>query len=340
MTRLKNHVCLVTGASRGVGRGIALGLGENGATVYITARTMKPGQNTDSEGSLEETAAAINASGGIAIPVLVDHSDEKQVTELFNRIRREQQGRLDVLVNNAFAAVSFISKNHGKPYYEIVDCSPGEAWDTVNNVGLRNHYICSVLGTRMMLDYQKQQKQGAEERLRPGLIVNISSAGGGGYLFNTLYGVGKAAIDRMTNDMAHELKQRNASICVLSLWPGLVRTEHILRASKDEEYSKLPIAALLKAGAAEAPELSGRVIAALAAESAKKLRSRSGQVVLVSDVAHEYSIRQPDGSVPPHLRSLKYIMQLGGYSLARFIPSFIRLPKFLFVRLISWGSPT
>ncbi|GAA39106.1 dehydrogenase/reductase SDR family member 1 [Clonorchis sinensis] len=232
MLRLENVVCLVTGASRGIGRGIALGLGAEGAIVYITGRTLKP-KGDEIGGSLEETAAEINSRGGKAIPVVVDHSDEKQVTELFSRIRREQRGRLDVLVNNAYSAVSFLKQSSGKAYYEVDAYSPGEAWDEVNNVGLRNHYICSTLATKMMIDYKKQ-----EPSARPGLIINISSFGACRYLFNVAYGCGKAALDRLTHDMDIELKRNKVDICVISLWPGLVRTEEMMNVAENstEEF--------------------------------------------------------------------------------------------------------
>ncbi|VDD84359.1 unnamed protein product, partial [Mesocestoides corti] len=100
LSDLRGFVCLVTGASRGIGRGIAVGLGECGATVYITARTLRPkgeSGNSAAPGSLEETASEITARGGVVIPVAVDHSDDTQVADLFARIRREQKGRLDIL---------------------------------------------------------------------------------------------------------------------------------------------------------------------------------------------------------------------------------------------------
>ncbi|CAL8073435.1 unnamed protein product [Calicophoron daubneyi] len=321
MHELQGYVCLVTGASRGIGKGIALGLGECGATVYITGRTLKTSEAKEVGGSLEETAAAIVASGGKAIPLAIDHSDENQVIELFNQIRREQHGRLDLLVNNAYTAVPFLFANAGKSYYEINDRSPGEVWDHVNNVGLRNHYICSVLATRMMLDFQDENRY-----LRPGLIINVSSFGGKRYMFNTAYGMGKAAVDRMTNDMAYELKSKHKNICVLSLWPAFVRTELMVAERV------IP----LTSENSESPKLVGRVVAALTAESADKLLARSGQVCLVSDIADQYGIRESDGCKPANHRSLKVLLQFKGCWWAQFIPKFIRLPKFLFMYLISW----
>ncbi|TPP59326.1 Dehydrogenase/reductase SDR family member 1 [Fasciola gigantica] len=260
---------------------------------------------------------------------MVDHSDEHQVTELFGRIRREQKGRLDVLVNNAYAAVPFLVRNARKAYFEIDECSPGEAWDTVNNAGLRNSYICATLATRMMMDYQKQM---ASENSRPGthsrvgLIINISSVGAQTYLFSTVYGIGKAATDRMVADMSVELKRHAIPISMISLWPGLVRTELMIKHAKD----------LFHLAASESPELSGRVVAALVAESDKEKLARTGEVVFVSDVASQYGIREVDGSAPAHMRSLQTLLLLGGYRVAPYVPRFIRLPKSWFLYALSW----
>ncbi|CAH8654510.1 unnamed protein product [Heterobilharzia americana] len=158
MADLRGYVCLVTGATRGIGKGVAVTLGKCGATVYITGRTQNP-CNVSVGGSLQETTDVINKYGGKAIPVAVDHSDDRQVEDLFGQINREQNGRLDILVNNVYSAVSFLSENAGIPFYDIKSVSPGEAWDIVNNTGLRNHYICSVLATRMMIEYQKTQSR-------------------------------------------------------------------------------------------------------------------------------------------------------------------------------------
>ncbi|VUZ49704.1 unnamed protein product [Hymenolepis diminuta] len=249
---LRGYVCLVTGASRGIGRGIAIGLGECGATVYITARTLKP-KSEDSQGvsgSLEETAEEVTARGGVAIPVAVDHSDDSQVANLFTRIRREQKGRLDILVNNVYAGVDTLAEHYKqqRSYWELgPDESPGILWDSVNRVGLRNHYICSVLATRMMLDYRNELNQEVGDSLkpsesqRPGLIFNISSFGGLQHLFTVVYGVGKCAIDRMTADMAVELKERNKSVVVMSIWPGFVRTEQMKRLAGETEVTGLDI---------------------------------------------------------------------------------------------------
>merc|ERR1739844_645650 len=198
---LSGRICVVTGASKGIGRGIAVQLGSAGATVYITGR---------SKDKLEECAAEIKSRGGKAIPVTVDHSNDVEVAALFERIKEENNGTLDILVNNAYAGVDMIGKKSGKKFY-VED--PSKQWDWINGVGLRNHFLCTVYASRIMA------------KRNDGLIVNISSPGGLKYLFNVCYGVGKTAVDRMAADCAVELKDHN--ITVISLWPGPVKTEYI-----------------------------------------------------------------------------------------------------------------
>ncbi|KAG5444230.1 Dehydrogenase/reductase SDR member 1 [Clonorchis sinensis] len=327
MPRSENLVCLVTGATRGIGKGIAVGLSERGAIVYITGRTLKQ-KEKGVRGSLEETAAEIESKGGKAIPVVVDHSDEKQITELFDRIQREQDGRLDVLVNNVFSAIPFLKESSGKTYYQIDSRSPGEAWDEVNNVGLRNHYICATLATRVMIEHQKR-----EPTARPGLIVNVSSFGGSCYLFNPLYGCGKEALDRLTRDMDIELKRNKVNICIISLWPGVVRTEELAQMASDK--SDPLFAAYDDSSLSESTELVGLAVAALAREDPSTLMARSGDIVLVSDVVAQHDLREPDGSVPTNYRSLKVLLRLSKYRLAGLIPGFIRIPKPLFAWFIT-----
>ncbi len=133
---LTGKVCLVTGATKGIGRGIAVQLGAAGAKVYITGRTKE---------MLTECANEIKERGGIPVPLQVDHSNDSEVQEVFEKIKREEKGKIDVLVNNAFAGVHAISSNQGKPFYTL---DPSDQWDSINGVGLRGHYICTVFGSR------------------------------------------------------------------------------------------------------------------------------------------------------------------------------------------------
>merc|ERR1712223_1958103 len=275
---LTGRICLVTGASKGVGRGIAVQLGEAGATVYITGRSVD---------KLKECAAEIQKRGGKAIPVSVDHSDDDQVCKLFERIKTENNGRLDVLVNNAYAGVNFISQNSGKKFY-LAD--PAEQWDAINGVGLRNHFLCTVFASRMMVEKKN------------GLIVNVSSPGGLRYLFNVAYGVGKAACDRMAADCAHELKEDN--VTMVSLWPGPVKTDHFSDA--------------------ESVEYAGKSIVKLAMDP--KRVDKTGRIILVCDLAKEYGFTDEDGDIHD-IRSLGNLLKSRGHTwLSALVPEFVRLP--------------
>jgi len=198
---LSGKICVVTGATKGIGRGIAVQLGAAGAKVYITGRTKQ---------MLDECAKEIKEHGGVPVPIQLDHTNDKEVKEVFDKIKREENGRIDVLVNNAFAGVHAISSNQGRPFFTL---DPSDQWDSINGVGLRGHYICTVLGSRLMVENKS------------GLIVNVSSPGGLRYLFNVAYGVGKSGVDRMAADCAVELRRHN--VAMVSLWPGPVKTEYV-----------------------------------------------------------------------------------------------------------------
>ena len=219
---LAGRICVVTGASKGIGRGIAVQLGQAGATVYITGRSVD---------KLQECAQEIEKRGGKAVPVAVDHSKDDEVKDLFERIKTENNGRLDVLVNNAYAGVDMISRNAGKKFW-VED--PIDQWDCINGVGLRNHFICTTYAARMMVER------------KDGLIVNVSSFGGLRYLFNVCYGIGKAAKDRMAADCAHELRKSN--VTMISLWPGPVKTEYIQENILKADAGTNPKKIMLKYG--------------------------------------------------------------------------------------------
>lgn len=288
MANLKNKVALVTGATRGIGKGIAIGLGEAGATVYITGRSLdRPPDRSQVSGSLQETKLAVEEAGGICIPVQVDHSDDEQIKLLFQRIQEEQQGQLDLLVNNVFSGVQAIRDAYGKPFWQ----SDPSLWDEINHVGLRSHYVTSVLAARMMT------------KRKTGLICTISSWGSMSYLFGVPYGVGKTACDRLAADMALELKPDN--VASISLWPGIVGTEHITNFAKemDESDSRMNFGDGYNW---ETPLLTGRVIAALAAEP--QIMNYTGKVAIVAEIAAKYNIIDEDGDTPVSLRSLRFLL--------------------------------
>merc|ERR1719158_1213768 len=176
----------------------------------------------------------------------MDHGIDTEVDKLLQKISDEQSGRLDVLVYNAYAGVNTIFTSSGKKFWE---CPPTETWDCINGVGLRGHYHCTVLASRLMVE----RKQG--------LIVNVSSSGGLKYLFNVAYGIGKAGCDRMAADCGFELKKRG--VAMVSLWPGPVKTEYVQDTIMNAETAN-PMKAVFAKG--ETIEFAGKAIVALAAD--------------------------------------------------------------------------
>ncbi|XP_053738491.1 dehydrogenase/reductase SDR family member 1 [Synchiropus splendidus] len=303
---LSGWICVVTGASRGIGRGIALQLSQAGATVYITGRQ---------ERTLKQTAAEVKERGGDCIPVICDSTNDKDIEALFERVKQERSGRLDLLVNNAYAGVQDIFENMGKKFWE----TDPSIWDSINNAGLRGHYYFSVHASRMMV---------AQGR---GLIVMVSSMGGLRYLFNVAYGVGKAACDRLAADMAVELKRRG--VVSVSLWPGAVQTELVTQLMQSDK-SVANMEGINKTGKeifanGETTELSGRCIVHLAQD--KSLMSLTGKVLMTCDLAQRYGFKDIDGRIVNDYTSLKfYLTQVPYLSwLSPFVPSFIRVPRFV-----------
>jgi dehydrogenase/reductase SDR family protein 1 len=264
---LSGKVAVVTGASRGIGKGIALELGAAGATVYVTGRTVEPGKGSRA-GTVGDAANQLTELGGKGIPVRCDHSVDDEIIALFARVR-EEQGRLDILVNNAFTL----------PEEQVFESRFWERsikmWDDLMHVGCRGHYVASHEAVPIMLEQQS------------GLIVNISSFAGAAYIFNVAYGVGKAAVDRMAKDMAVELRPHG--IACVSLWPGVVRTEHMIEA-----HARGEVPFSIENG--ETPRFTGRGIVALATDP--ELMTRSGQVIPVIDLAAAYGFTDVDGRQP------------------------------------------
>ncbi|MEU8947848.1 SDR family NAD(P)-dependent oxidoreductase [Streptomyces sp. NPDC048489] len=274
---LSGRVAVVTGASRGVGKGIALELGAAGATVYVTGRSTTAGPLP---GTVGETADQVTELGGRGIPLVCDHHSDEQVARVFERVRADT-GRLDLLVNNVFSSPD-LGAWLGRPFWEL----PLAAWDQVMDIGTRSHYVAAVRAAPLLF-------AGGG-----GLIVNISSAGAREYAHNTPYGVGKAALDKMTADMAVELRPRD--VAVVSLWPGLVRTELVAAAVRRTGHSgseiELPGEGTFDVDAAESPRFVGRAVAALAADPT--VGDRSGTAVSTSDLAHHYGFVYVDGAAP------------------------------------------
>ena len=206
MIALTGKVAVVTGASRGIGKGVAVALGDRGATVYVTGRTATVSKH-ELPGTIGETAAEVTRRGGTGIAVQVDHADNDQVTDLFDRVRVEQ-GRLDVLVNNAFALPKDLTDP--SPFWE----KPLSNWEMVD-VGVRSNFAAARLAAQIMVP------QGS------GLIVATSGYVGVTYTYGVVFGLCKTAVDRMARDMAIELQPHN--VASVSLWQGLTMTERAQR---------------------------------------------------------------------------------------------------------------
>lgn len=275
--RLQGRVAVVTGASRGIGKGIALELGAAGATVYVTARTVQPGRLP---GTVSATAAEIDQAGGSGIAVPCDHRDDAAVAAVFERIA-DEQGRLDVLVNNVYDAPGS-ARWLGKPFWEV----PAAGWDHTFAVGVRSHYVASSLAAPLLIGSPAG-----------GLIVNVSSPGAVGYTHNVVYGVAKAALDRMTADMAHDLTGRD--VAVVSIWPGIVDTEllqTIPPGADGRRLLHLPGEGDFDLAGAETPRFPGRAVVALATD--RDRMSRTGGAFFVADLADAYGFTDIDGRVP------------------------------------------
>jgi NAD(P)-dependent dehydrogenase (short-subunit alcohol dehydrogenase family) len=265
-----NRVALVTGASRGAGKGIALALGETGATVVVTGRSASPGDH-ELGGTVAETADEITRRGGHGIPVICDHGDDRQVAALFDRIR-EQCGGLDILVNNAFAIPSALTRP--EPFWE----KPLDLLSMLE-VGLRSTYVATWYAAPLLI--------AAPDRAP--LVVNTSGFGAVCYLHGPAYGAVKAGVDKLAHDMAVDFRPHG--VTVVSIWMGLLRTERTLLGMAGDperfEYSRQ---------LTESPEFTGRVIAALDRQPAKL--DYSGGIYIGAELGERLGVTDTDGTQP------------------------------------------
>ena len=269
----KATVAVVTGASRGAGRGIAVALGSHGCIVYVTGRSQKAG-DAPLPGTIHETAQAVTAAGGQGIAVCVDHARDADVAALFDQVRREQ-GRLDILVNNAFAAHDQMTAPG--PFWE----KPLELVD-MWNVGLRGSYVSSYHAAPLLA----QQKQG--------LVVFTSAAGARHYVFGPTYGVHKAGLDKMAADMAVDF--RDYGVACLSIWMGALMTER-MRSMIDADPQKY---AFLKEENMETPEFTGHLIWAIFNDPDRM--QLSGKAHIGAELAAGFGVKDTDGRQPPSYR--------------------------------------
>lgn len=265
-------VALVTGASRGAGKGIAVALGQHGCTVYVTGRSVD-GADSPLPGTIFETADAVTKAGGRGIAVRCDHANDEDVAALFARIA-EEQGRLDILVNNACAIHSQLD-------------APGNFWEKplaigdMINIGVRSGFVASWHAAPMMV------KQGS------GLIVFTSSPGAVHYCFGPAYGTHKAGVDKMAADMAVDLS--GTGVSAVSIWMGALATERLLSMIADDpaRYGHLE-------HALEDPAYTGHVIWALFNDA--ELTSQSGRTLIAAEAGRHYDIRDRKGTFPSSAR--------------------------------------
>ncbi len=276
MGALTGKVAVVTGASRGIGKGMALVLGQEGATVYVTGRTVTPGSH-DLPGTVGETAAEIDKRGGKGIAVQVDHGKPDQIAALFAQIKREQ-GRLDLLVNNAFSIPD-----------DLIE--PGGFWEKplsnleMIDVGVVSNFHAAWHAAKIMVPQKS------------GLIIAISGYVGVTYTYGVIFGTCKSAVDRMARDMAIELQPHN--VASISLWQGLTLTERAQRNIANNPAMKQQIVTNPNIGCT--PEFPGRVIAALAKDP--EIMKRSGGTFITAEIAQDYGITDIDGRNIPSLRA-------------------------------------
>jgi NAD(P)-dependent dehydrogenase (short-subunit alcohol dehydrogenase family) len=269
---LANRICLVAGASRGVGRGVARALGEAGATVIVTARSTETGQRTDGRSEvIEDTAREVDAAGGRGHHYICDHTREREVDTMVSWTLR-RFGRIDLLVNAVWGGnEGFDGTRHadgaqfGTAFWRRGAGSLGHALES----GLYTAYLTSRAVAPAMVAAKK------------GLIISVSFDTGPGYLGDVVYDVAKAAMNRLALAMAHDLKPHG--VTALALSPGLVRTERVIDAG-------------MASDATETPRYAGRAVAALAADA--DVARFTGQIVHAADMARIYHFTDDDGSQP------------------------------------------
>ena len=263
---LAGRVAVVTGASRGIGKGIAIGLGEAGATVYVTGRTRGTGDRT-----IDTTAELVSLAGGQGLAVEVDHAIDDEIDGLF-RLVESEHGGLDILVNNVFKIPDPPAWEGG--FWE----HPLEIWDDQVGIGLRSHYVASRSAAPLLF------------RCTGSMIFNITSPAGFTYLFYAAYSIGKAALDRMTHDLGIELLPKGVS--VIGLRPGPVRTEFI------QDQASAGVSVLTEG--VETPIFIGRVVAAIATDQDRF--EMTGRVHWTTDLGSHYRLVDEDGAVPVSAR--------------------------------------
>ena len=278
-------IAIVTGSSRGAGRGIAIALGSHGCTVYVTGRSEQAGDHA-LPGTIYETAAAVTAAGGKGIAVRCDHGDDADVAALFARVKAEQT-RIDILVNNAAAVHDELTH-------------PGEFWEKplkladMITVGVRSGYVAAWHAAPIMAAQNS------------GLIIFTSASGAAHYSLGAAYGAHKVGMDKMAFDMAADFRHAGSKVAAMSVWMGALLTDRLkaIIASNPEKFGYLE-------GHCESPEFTGHVIWALFNDPA--LPQLSGQTVVGAEIARSYGLTD-NGRVPPTSQELHQLGPLQFHS--------------------------
>jgi NAD(P)-dependent dehydrogenase (short-subunit alcohol dehydrogenase family) len=268
-------IAIVTGASRGAGKGIAVALGSHGCIVYVTGRSQ---QESDASmgGTIYATAAAVTAAGGEGVAVRCDHADDAQVKSLFEQVARER-GRVDILVNNACAIHDQLA-------------TPGNFWEkplelgNMINVGVRSGFAASWFAAPIMA------KQGR------GLIVFTSSPGSVHYCLGPAYGAHKAGMDKMAFDMATDFKDAGVDVAAVSIWMGSLKSERLLQmmTAAPEKFRRIE-------GTLESTEFTGHVLWSLFNDP--ELMSLSGRTLIGAELGRKYGVTD-NGKHPPSVREM------------------------------------
>lgn len=282
---LHGRIALVTAASRGAGRAIAAVLGEHGATVYVTGRSVRGQPTTDNlPGTIEESAEEITRRGGQGIAVRCDHANQLEVQSLFQRVR-EEQGQLDILVNNAWGGYE-----GERPMPAYFWQAPLRLWDAMFERGVKAHLLATYFGIPLMIESASAATR-TRSRRAPGLIVSTVAWDHDKYI-GSFYDLAKHSIVRLLWGLAKELRQYR--VATVALAPGFMRTERVMsHANREADWKKIP---WLKNS--ESPEYVGRAVAALACD--ERVMRRSGRAFHVGELAREYRFTDTDGRrVPP-----------------------------------------
>jgi dehydrogenase/reductase SDR family member 1 len=276
---LSGKISVVTGASRGIGAGIARELAANGATVIMAARTAVADPNATwgedgpaVPGSLADTLNTIETAGGKAEAYQIDLSDRDQIEKMVAYVAGKY-GRIDILAN---CAMGFPESYKGELWNHPID-----DWDTFMDIGVRAKYMMARYVSVQMI------------KQKSGLIANISAAASKDEYYNPVFRMAMSTVDRMTSAIAHDLRPHGVS--AVSIWPRWVRTERVMLAIEDPNlgFDVTPD----DLGISDTPEFTGRAIAHLAADP--DVLNRSGQVFPLVQLAHDYCFNDLDGTRPP-----------------------------------------